>query len=126
MKKSIKDWSEQDRPREKLLNRGVKALTDAEIIAILLASGNRKKSAVELSQEILEHYNNDLNKLGRCNTDELTLFQGVGTAKALTLVAALELGRRRKEVRKELIELQNKELVEIGKGRQGTKITNII
>lgn len=96
MHKSIKTWAEQDRPREKLLSKGVESLSDSELIAILLASGNTKMSAVELARHILKKYDNKLNRLGRCSADELKQFQGVGDAKAVTLMAALELGRRRK------------------------------
>ncbi len=95
-KKSIKTWAEQDRPREKLLEKGAETLSDSELIAILLASGNTNMSAVELARHILNHYGNKLSKLSRCTADELKQFQGIGDAKAVTLLAALELGRRRK------------------------------
>ncbi len=101
MSKSIKTWAEQDRPREKLLEKGAESLSDSELIAILLASGNAKMSAVELGRHILKRYNNKLSFLGRCTADELKQFQGVGNAKAVTLLAALELGRRRKAEKSE-------------------------
>lgn len=101
MSKSIKTWAEQDRPREKLLEKGSESLSDSELIAILLASGNAKMSAVELARHILKKYKNKLSLLGRCTADELKQFQGVGDAKAVTLLAALELGRRRKAEKSE-------------------------
>jgi DNA repair protein radc len=92
----IKDWAEDDRPREKMLQKGISSLSDAELIAILIGSGSRGKSAVELSQEILYDQNYDLNQLGRLNIQELTRkYKGIGTAKAITILTALEIGRRR-------------------------------
>lgn len=93
---SIKNWKEGDRPREKLLNKGKQALTDAELVAILLGSGNREESAVGLSQRILGTANNNLNELGRFSISRLMRFKGIGEAKAITIAAALELGRRRR------------------------------
>lgn len=93
----IKAWAEEDRPREKMQLKGRNALSDAELLAILIGSGNRQKSAVELSKEILNLSNNNLNQLGKCRIDELMEIKGIGMAKAITIVAALELGRRRKE-----------------------------
>lgn len=92
---SIKAWAEEDRPREKLNAQGRRALSDAELIAILIGSGSRNESAVELSKRILHHYDNDLNKLGRASITELSKFKGIGEAKAISIIAALELGRRR-------------------------------
>jgi DNA repair protein RadC len=92
---SIKAWHESDRPREKLLSQGSRALSDAELIAILIGSGTRKKSAVELSREVLMASGNKLDKLGKRNIKELTEFNGIGEAKAITIMAAMELGRRR-------------------------------
>lgn len=92
---SIKAWAEEDRPREKLNAQGRRALSDAELIAILIGSGNRDESAVELSKRILHHYGNDLNKLGKISVAELSKFKGIGEAKAISIIAALELGRRR-------------------------------
>jgi DNA repair protein RadC len=94
---SIKEWAEEDRPREKLSGQGRRALTDAELIAILIGSGNRDESAVELSKRILYHYDNDLNRLGRASIEELSNFKGIGEAKAISIIAALEIGRRRND-----------------------------
>ena len=96
-KLSIKQWAEEDRPREKLLLKGVSSLSDSELVAILIGSGNNKESAVELSKRILQNSNNDLNLLARLGVSDLVNnFKGVGNAKAITIIAALELGRRRK------------------------------
>ncbi|MBI3501132.1 MAG: DNA repair protein RadC [Bacteroidetes bacterium] len=95
---SIKSWAEEDRPREKLLLKGRHVLTDAELIAILIGSGTKKESAVELSKRILaELANNNLNELAKLSVQDLMRFNGIGEAKAISIVAALELGRRRKE-----------------------------
>lgn len=94
---SIKTWAEDDRPREKMLLKGKTALSDAELIAILLGSGTQSKSAVELAKEILHECKNDLQLFGRMNKNEFMKFKGIGEAKAITLLAALELGRRRKD-----------------------------
>jgi DNA repair protein RadC len=96
-KLAIRQWSEDDRPREKLLLKGRGALSDAELIAILIGSGNRKESAVTLSMRILNSVGNDLNALSRLSSKELEKFHGIGEAKAISIIAALELGRRRKE-----------------------------
>src|SRR6201989_2072814 len=93
----IKAWAEEDRPREKLSGQGRRALTDAELIAILIGSGSRDETAVELSKRILHHYGNDLNKLGKASVNELSKFKGIGEAKAISIIAALEVGRRRNE-----------------------------
>ncbi len=96
-KLSIKEWAEEDRPREKLLLKGVSALSDSELIAILIGSGNNEQSAVELGKSILKEADNDLNKLARFSvTDLIKKFKGIGEAKAVTITAALEIGRRRK------------------------------
>ncbi|NBC07860.1 MAG: DNA repair protein RadC [Bacteroidetes bacterium] len=92
---SIKSWAEADRPREKLLHRGKSALSDAELLAILLGSGSAEDSAVGLAQKILSAVDNNLNELGRCSIAELIRFKGIGQAKAVTVTAAMELGRRR-------------------------------
>src|ERR1700748_681882 len=92
---SIKSWAEEDRPREKLSSQGRRSLTDAELIAILIGSGSRDETAVELSKRILHHYSNDLNKLGKASINELSNFKGIGEAKAISIIAALEIGRRR-------------------------------
>lgn len=94
---NIKSWSPEDRPREKLLLKGNQALTDAELVAILIGSGTSKISAVELSKKILQHAENKLNNLARMSVKDLMKIKGIGEAKAITIVAALELGRRRKE-----------------------------
>ena len=96
MKKlSIKNWSEDDRPREKLLQKGRQSLSDAELIAILIGSGNRELSAVELSKYILSENQNDLNIIARKSVQELMKFKGIGEAKAISILSALELGKRR-------------------------------
>lgn len=95
---SIKSWAEEDRPREKLITKGRQSLTDAELIAILIGSGNKKETAVELSKRILkESGNNNLNELAKLTVNDLIKFKGIGEAKAISIVAALELGRRRKD-----------------------------
>jgi DNA repair protein RadC len=93
---SIKAWNEDDRPREKLMLKGKTALSDAELIAILISSGSHDESAVSLSQRILASVENNLNELGRTSVSKLTHFKGIGEAKAIAIVAALELGRRRR------------------------------
>lgn len=94
---TIKSWAEEDRPREKLLLKGRHVLTDAELIAILIGSGSKKESAVELSKRILSHFGNNLNELAKLSVQDLMKFKGIGEAKAISIIAALELGRRRKE-----------------------------
>ncbi len=93
----IKDWAEEDRPREKLLAKGNMSLTDAELIAIIIGSGNSDESAVELSRRILQTARNNLNELGKLTISDLQKFKGIGEAKAISIIAALELGRRRKK-----------------------------
>ncbi len=93
---SIKNWSEDDRPREKLLQKGKSTLSNAELIAILIGSGSRNESAVALSKRILAAATLNLNELGKLSTSELMTFKGIGEAKAVTIIAALELGRRRR------------------------------
>ena len=96
-RQSIKDWAEDDRPREKLMKKGDHALSNAELLAILIGSGNKDESAVDLSKKILSSVNNDLNELGKRSVRNLSSsFKGIGHAKAITIIAALELGRRRK------------------------------
>lgn len=92
---SIKNWSEDDRPREKLLSKGRAALSDAELIAILIGSGNREESAVGLSKRILASVGHNLSELGKVSIQDLIKFKGIGEAKAVAISAALELGRRR-------------------------------
>lgn len=94
---TIKSWAVEDRPREKLLYQGVRALTNAELMAILLGSGSKNQSALALAKVILFSCENDLNELGKFNIEDLRKFKGVGPAKAVTIAAAVELGRRRKE-----------------------------
>ncbi|UMB55264.1 DNA repair protein RadC [Lutibacter sp. A64] len=93
---SIKSWAEDDRPREKLLLKGKSALSDAELIAILIGSGNRNESAVDLSKKILNSIDNSINKLGKLTVLDLQKFKGIGEAKAISIITALELGRRRR------------------------------
>ncbi len=93
--RSINAWAEADRPREKMLLKGYQSLSDAELIAILLGSGSIGVSAVSLAQEILSSVENNLHELGKRSIKELQRFKGVGEAKAITIAAALELGRRR-------------------------------
>lgn len=93
---SIKNWNEDDRPREKLLLKGRIALSDAELVAILIGSGSRNESAVSLSQRILASVGNNLSELGKLSISDLTEFKGIGEAKAISIIAAMELGRRRR------------------------------
>lgn len=93
----IKVWAEEDRPREKLLLKGRSSLSDVELIAILLGSGSRHETAVELAGRILMSTQNDLHLLSKLSIKELIEFKGVGQAKAVSIVASLELGRRRKD-----------------------------
>lgn len=94
-KLTIKCWAEEDRPREKLQLKGKHALSDAELIAIIIGSGNAKQSAVELSRQILASVQHDLFELGKKSLQDLMQFKGIGEAKAISIAAALELGRRR-------------------------------
>ncbi len=94
---SIKHWAEDDKPREKLMQKGKAALSDAELIAILIGSGSRNESAVELSKRILASVDNNLNALGKLSLQQLIQFKGIGEAKAISIAAAMELGRRRRE-----------------------------
>lgn len=96
-KRSIKHWAEEDRPREKLLSKGNQALSNAELLAILISTGSKEESAVELSKKILHSVGNNLNQLGKKSVYQLSSsFRGIGKAKAIAIIAALELGRRRK------------------------------
>src|SRR5690606_6128206 len=94
-KLNIKEWAVEDRPREKLMLNGPRSLSDAELLAILISSGNVNESAVELTRRILTSVGNDLNELSRKSVDYLKGFNGIGNAKAIAIVAALELGKRR-------------------------------
>lgn len=91
----IKSWAEEDRPREKMLLQGRGALTDAELVAILIGSGSRKETAVQLAQRILQSTGNNLHELGKRPLPDLMKFKGIGEAKAISIAAALEIGRRR-------------------------------
>jgi DNA repair protein RadC len=94
-KYSIKEWAKDDRPREKLLSKGAEALSDSELLAILINNGSREKSAVELAKEILKLGKDNLVELGKLSLKDLMKIKGIGEAKAITIAAALELGRRR-------------------------------
>ena len=94
---SIKNWSEEDRPREKLLQKGKKALTKAELIAILLGSGSRSESAVDLSKRLLHQQDGRLKKMARMSVQELVQYKGIGKAKAVSITAGLELANRMME-----------------------------
>lgn len=94
-KLNINQWAEEDRPREKMTLHGAGALSNAELLAILIGSGNTEESAVELMRKILEQYHNNLGMLGKADIAELCRFKGIGLAKAITILAASELGRRR-------------------------------
>jgi DNA repair protein RadC len=96
-KLNIKEWAVEDRPREKLLKHGSRSLSDAELIAILIGSGNLSETAVELGRRILSSVNNNLSDIGRRGIDYLKTFNGIGEAKAISIIAALELGNRRKD-----------------------------
>ena len=95
MKLTICDWDEDDRPRERLMKLGPKALSNAELLAILIGSGSADESAVELMKHVLGDCNNNLNTLGKLSIEELEAYKGIGPAKAITLLAACELGKRR-------------------------------
>ena len=98
---SVRTWAEEDRPREKLLLKGKSVLSDAELIAILIGSGTVSLSAVDVSKLILQSVNNDLNQLARLTIKDLIKIKGIGEAKAITIISALELGRRRKNLEPE-------------------------
>jgi DNA repair protein RadC len=92
----ITDWAVEDRPREKLIQKGTNSLSDTELLAILISSGTKDKSAVDLARELLVMVNNNLTSLGKLAINDLTKINGIGQARAVTIAAALELGRRRK------------------------------
>jgi DNA repair protein RadC len=100
-KLNINQWAEEDRPREKMARLGPQALTDAELLAILVGSGSPKEDAVSLMKRILSNCNNNLNTLGKKSIDDLCSFNGVGPAKAITILAACELGKRRQQEKPE-------------------------
>jgi DNA repair protein RadC len=120
---NIKSWAVEDRPREKLVLKGKATLSDAELIAILVGTGTASMSAVDVAKSILKTANNDLNELARLTVKDLTKIKGVGEAKAIAIVSALELGRRRKDVSseerpritgsKDIFELLKAELLDI-------------
>ncbi|MFC5196541.1 MULTISPECIES: RadC family protein [Bizionia] len=93
---SIKNWSQDDQPREKLRDKGKAALSDAELVAIIIGSGNRDESALDLCKRILASVDNNLNQLGKLSIKQLMDFKGIGEAKAISIAAAMELGRRRR------------------------------
>ena len=95
-KLTINQWAEEDRPREKMMLKGAEALSDAELLAILIGSGNTEESAVSLMQRVLSTCGNDLNQLGKWEVQDFSSFKGFGPAKSITIMAALELGKRRK------------------------------
>lgn len=108
----ITNWSEDDKPREKLMLKGKSVLSDAELIAILIGSGSRNESAVDLSKRILGSVNNNLNALGKLSITQLMNFKGIGEAKAISIIAALELGRRRRaEDAVELIKITSSKII---------------
>jgi len=96
----ITSWAEADRPREKMIEKGQSVLSDVELIGILIGSGTKKQTAIDIAKTLLNNNNNDLNQLGKLNIRELCKYNGIGQAKAVTIVAALELGRRRKATEK--------------------------
>ncbi len=98
---NIKNWAPEDRPREKLILKGKGALSDAELIGILLGSGTTTLSAVDLAKKVLQSAQNNLHELARLTVKDLIKIKGIGEAKAITIVAALELGRRRKDIESE-------------------------
>jgi DNA repair protein RadC len=96
-KLSIKQWAVEDRPREKMLAKGIRSLSEAELLAILIGSGSLEESAVDLSKRVLASADNNLNELGKKTIEDYQKFKGIGQAKAITISAAMELVRRRKE-----------------------------
>jgi len=94
---SIKNWSDDDKPREKLAANGRETLSNAELLGILLGNGTRSKSAVDLARDILNLAKNDLNQLAKLSVNDLCQISGIGPAKAITIIAAIELGGRRKK-----------------------------
>ena len=94
---TITQWAEEDRPREKMMMHGASALSNAELLAILIGSGNAEESAVGLMRKVLNDYHNNLNELGKASIEELCRYKGIGSAKAISILAASELGKRRKE-----------------------------
>lgn len=112
---SINKWAEDDRPREKMMNKGEQSLSDAELLAILIGSGNKDESAVELMKRVLSACDNNLNTLAKWQQKDYQQFKGIGQAKSITIMAALELGRRRKqqEVRQKIQIKNSKDVYEL-------------
>jgi len=109
---TIKSWAEDDRPREKMILKGRHSLSDAELLAIILGSGSRSQSAVELAQEMLLSVENNLDNFGKKTLKDLMKFKGVGEAKAISIMATIELGRRRKDVEQvKKIKVRNAQIV---------------
>jgi DNA repair protein RadC len=109
-KLSIKELAEEDRPREKMMLKGASSLSDAELMAILLRTGNQEETAIQLAQRVLNGVSNNLNALGKLSVKELVKYKGIGDAKAITIAAAMELGRRRdvtEPVKREMIRSSN-------------------
>ena len=94
-KTTIKSWAIDDRPREKLISKGASVLSSAELLAILISSGNKQESAVDLSKRILESVHHNIHELAKLSLNKLTAFKGIGPAKAIAIMTALELGKRR-------------------------------
>ena len=113
---SIKNWSESDRPREKLILKGKESLSDAELLAILIGSGSRNESAVSLCKRILKDNANKINLLAKLDVKQLMAYKGIGEAKAISIVAALELGRRRR----------GEEAMELTKITSSTKVFEVM
>ena len=111
---TITQWAEEDRPREKMMMHGASALSNAELLAILIGSGSAEESAVELTRKILNDYHNNLNELGKASIGELCRYKGIGLAKAISILAASELGKRRKEesVKERIAILSSKDVYE--------------
>lgn len=111
---TITQWAEEDRPREKMMMHGASALSNAELLAILIGSGSAEESAVELTRKILNDYHNNLNELGKASIEELCRYKGIGSAKAISILAASELGKRRKEesVKERITILSSKDVYE--------------
>ncbi|HLS94616.1 MAG TPA: DNA repair protein RadC [Sphingobacterium sp.] len=104
---TIPKWSESDRPREKLMEQGRRSLTDAELMAILIGSGSKDETALELCKRILSDARNSLNNLSKWEAQDLCKYKGIGEAKAISIIAALELGRRRKDTEPDILPLLN-------------------
>lgn len=115
----IREWAESDRPREKLMEQGRRALTDAELLAILIGSGSKEETAVELCRRILKDFKNNLHALSKVEVQDLCTYKGIGEAKAISIVAAMELGRRRQSVEPTKVEVLNssKRVYEYFKGQ---------